>query len=75
MKDEANYNGWTNQATWSVIANLTNDSHLYALAKSLSLSDPSQFENFCRYVWQAQTPDGYDLSEVDWGEIAASWGE
>jgi len=73
VKDETNYNGWTNRATWSTSAHLANDKHLYDTIRLLRISDSGQFENFCYYMWTDKTPDGYDLEEVNWDEIAASW--
>jgi len=52
---------------------LANDKHLYDTIRLLRISDSGQFENFCYYMWTDKTPDGYDLEEVNWDEIAASW--
>jgi len=73
VKEETNYNGWTNRATWSVSTHLANDKHLYDTVKLLRMSDSRQFENFCYYMWTDKTPDGCDLEEVNWDEIADSW--
>jgi len=71
--DNNDYNGWTNRATWSVYSWLGNDSDIYQMALSLNMVDASQFENFCRYLWKNETPDGCSLAEVDWQEIADAW--
>ena len=39
------------------------------------MKDASQFENFCRFMWGKQTPDSDNLNEVNWVEIAESWGD
>jgi len=72
MENEG-FKGWTNRATWNVSHWLNNDEHLYSLAQSLKLVDAAQFENLCRYVWKETTPDGDELDNVDWQEIAESW--
>tara|TARA_Y100000034_G_scaffold115243_1_gene152206 strand:+ start:476 stop:706 length:231 start_codon:yes stop_codon:yes gene_type:complete len=71
--DDNDYNGWTNQATWSVSSWLGNDQYLYKMVLSLKMTDASQFENFCRYVWNGKTPDGHELDNVNWLEIADTW--
>jgi len=67
------YNGWTNRATWNVSAWLGNDSDIYRMVVALKMVDASQFENFCRYLWKNETPDGCSLTEVNWQEIADTW--
>ena len=73
MKDDKKYNGWANRATWNVNLWLGNDEQTYTMMKSLNMSEPAQFENFCGYLWGSETPDGDKLSDVDWREIADAW--
>jgi len=73
--DEGKHKGWANQATWAVAAQLTNNEHARSLAQSLKMTDPSQFENFCYYLWKDKTPDGFSLTNVDWIAIADFWKE
>jgi hypothetical protein len=75
VKDEERYNGWTNRATWNVNAWFANDDYLYEMVSVLKMKDASQFENFCRFMWGKQTPDSDNLNEVNWVEIAESWGD
>jgi len=66
------HNGWTNRASWNVSLRLTNHKETYDLASALKMTDAAQFENFCRYLWGKTSPDGDDLNEVNWQEIAES---
>ena len=74
MKDDEKYNGWTNRSTWSVNVWFANDDYLYEMVTTLKMIDASQFENFCRFMWTDKTPDGDDLNDVNWAEVADSWG-
>tara|TARA_R110002110_G_scaffold187523_2_gene395094 strand:+ start:422 stop:655 length:234 start_codon:yes stop_codon:yes gene_type:complete len=65
--------GWTNRATWHVNTWLANDEHTHMLMNSLKMTSADQFENFCHYVWNGKAPDGSNMSEVNWQEIAESW--
>ena len=73
VKDEKKYNGWTNRATWSAQLWLANDEYTYELMCSLNMTDASQFENFCHYIWDNETPDGISLDDVNWEEVAEAW--
>ena len=73
MSDEK-HNGWTNRATWNVSAWLSNEREIYQMSRALKMIEASQFENFCRYIWKSQTPDGFNLSDVNWQEIADAMG-
>jgi hypothetical protein len=72
---EKDHNGWTNPATWNTWLHLKNDKETNRMMISLKITDAAQFENFCRYLWGAWSPDGHDLSEVNWQEIADSYCE
>lgn len=74
MNEDEKYNGWTNRATWNVSAWFANDDYLYEMVTVLKMTDASQFENFCRFMWSNHTPDGDNLDDVDWDEIVQSWG-
>ena len=67
--------GWTNRATWNVSLWFRNDEYVSAMVDSLKMTDASQYENFCRYIWKEATPDGDSLDDVNWEEIASWWGQ
>tara|TARA_Y100000034_G_C6605299_1_gene263451 strand:- start:119 stop:343 length:225 start_codon:yes stop_codon:yes gene_type:complete len=71
--NKEDYNGWANRATWNVNLWLGNDEEIYNLMRSLKMTEASQFANFCGYIWGNKTPDGDNLEDVDWQEIADAW--
>ena len=75
MNNEEKHNGWTNRATWNVNLWLGNDEGTYTVMRSLKMTEPNQFENFCGYLWGNETPDGEKLSDVNWQEIANAWND
>lgn len=80
----ADYNGWSNRATWNVSLWLNNDEGTYhELVRMQRNADDKdelaeKIEEFCYELWpaphrnQAATPDGDFLRDVDWEEIAES---
>ena len=67
------HNGWTNRATWNAFTWLGNDKSLYDMMRSLNITEAIQFENLCGYLWGNSTPDGENLKDVNWQEIADAW--
>ena len=72
--EKEDYRGWTNHATWSVSLWIGDNEETYELMSSLKMTDATQYENFCGYIWGKTTPDGVLLSEVNWQEIADFFG-
>jgi len=81
------YSGWANRATWNVVLWLRNDEGLYnamrqfvwdiasakrSFSKRVTARDA---ELFARDVFPSgETPDGDNLVDVRWGEVArAMW--
>lgn len=58
-------------ATAEIIALFRSDEHMISLVDALKMTDPSQFESLCRYMWINSTPGGQDLSAVDWAKVSA----
>jgi len=76
MKVKQNYNGWHNRATWNVALWLGNDEGLYNAARELTRTHKGRIigrdaELICRDLFPSgQTPDGDNLVDVRWSEIA-----
>ena len=69
------YNGWTNRATWNAALWLTNDQSFYDMMRDHFRDDPAvcsrSAREFCWIVWPCgNTPDGDELTDVNWVEIA-----
>lgn len=77
------YNGWSNYETWNVSLWLNNDEPLYReLVRIQRRADDKEelaekIEEFARSIWEGgKTPDGAELSQADFEEIAESeWEE
>jgi hypothetical protein len=72
----ADYNGWSNRATWNVSLWLNNEEGTYNELQRLTRHAASaealagKIEELCKAIWGDKTPDGDALSQVDWQEIA-----
>ena len=68
------YNGWTNRATWNTALWLTNDEGIYRTMLSFFGDEeitPANARFFCNLIWScSETPDGDELADVNWREIA-----
>ena len=68
------YNGWKNRATWNTALWLTNDEGIYRTMLSFFGDEeitPANAQFFCNLIWPCcSTPDGDELHDVDWWEIA-----
>jgi hypothetical protein len=72
------YNGWTNRATWNAALWLTNDESMYHMMRDHFLHDIAicfptarDAREFCWLIWpDGNTPDGDELTDVNWDEIA-----
>jgi hypothetical protein len=68
------YNGWTNRATWNAALWLTNDCSFYhSMLDHFRADEVDAYSarEFCHLVWPCgNTPDGDELSDVNWAEIA-----
>lgn len=69
------YNGWANKATWNVSlwANNTESNYNAMMRNFDDLHDQIEVddvEDWFRDRWGDKTPDGFDLDEVDWAQIA-----
>ena len=68
------YNGWYNRSTWNVALHLTNDHHTYTLMVEHFTDEEITDANvrfFCHIMYPDMvTPDGDDMSEVNWSEIS-----
>lgn len=77
------YNGWSNYETWNVSLWLNNEEGTHKELQSLQRraydkeSLAKQIEDLCKEIWsEGKTPDGADLNETNWLEIAESeWQE
>lgn len=67
------YNGWYNRSTWNVALHLTNDPHTYGMMIDNFRDEEINITNvrfFCHILYPNMvTPDGDDLTDVNWGEI------
>ena len=75
----ADYNGWTNRATWNASLWLTGDdeaTYLATMARVRGCTDkrklPGLLRQWCRELWGTRTPDGDSLKAVHWKELAVS---
>ncbi|HAW76499.1 MAG TPA: hypothetical protein DCW74_12295 [Alteromonas australica] len=62
------------KATKEVISIFQDDKHMCSLVESLKMTDASQFESLCRYMWGNLTPDKLELNNVDWSKVTAQVG-
>ena len=73
------YNGWTNRSTWNVALWFNNDEGLYRLTTGplgTRRWEPDEVQALVEETWpNGATPDGDELAEVDWEEIANAWSE
>lgn len=69
------YNGWKNRATWNTALWLTNEYGLYTSMRThftCNRINRDTVEEFVTNLWPCgHTPDGDDLNDVHWPEIAA----
>jgi hypothetical protein len=71
----SDYNGWSNRATWNVALWLSNDPLYYEKIRGLEIH-PRAFQGLCWGLWPAgATPDGDNLKDVNWYELAWSMDE
>ena len=71
----AAHNGWSNYATWSAQAWLSNVEKLYDRARECEIH-PRAFQDLCNEIWpDGLTPDGASLDDVNWYELAWAWDE
>lgn len=68
------HNGWANRATWNTALWLANDESNYRAMLEFFEGDevtPDSARLFCHMIWPLmQTPDGFDLIDVNWSEVA-----
>ena len=75
---EQDYNGWTNRATWNTNLWITNIQGLYRIVTDMMFTDRNvgkftdNLEHFMWILWEGKTPDGDNMREVDWVQIANS---
>lgn len=76
ITDRQTYNGWLNRATWNTHLWLTgNDENTYRIFTVVARRGTVEAAALrvkcaCADLWGTKTPDGDDLSQVDWLHIA-----
>jgi hypothetical protein len=76
------YNGWTNRATWNVALWAGNDEgtyrHVVAYARGVGAEnmDAAAARELAYILFPSgRTPDGDDLGDADFAELAEAWAE
>ncbi len=79
--DKQTCNGWKNRATWNAHLWLSNDEPLYRGAREVTargqIGDAAdRLRDFCFDAWPSRkTPDGHNLFDVDWRDVARAFRE
>jgi hypothetical protein len=69
------YNGWSNWETWNVNLWAMNEEPAYRAVCAGRPYTADSAETLARELFPDGTPDGADLGEVNWDEIARGWNE